>query len=364
VRRLVALLVVALLGATLFGLSSTATGLRVNDWHLSPTAFRTELSAISTNLTLQCYVTALEPVSYAKGAGANTMVATGSASWANLRIEGEAIDQFVKTTYHFAPTAAELSVAESSLETELTQSAASRSYNCPGTAAEALAAMPAEMRTDQIKAQAASLFLLTKLDGTIPLTGVALQTYYDAHVSDYDTLCISIALVSPTQLSAFQAAQKGGATVAELAKQFSVDASGKTGGAYGCYAPTNSSYASIRADVANRALNTFPATPQYISYNGGTYALFVAATKRTTTPFAKASSAVVTDVQSLNAVTANAAKEHILYRAAIAVDPAFGRWGLNTTGPTVFTLATPAKAAVGDAGIVKTLTAASKSTYK
>lgn len=363
-RRLVALLVVALLGATLFGLSGTATGLRVNDWKLSPNAFRSELSAISTNLTLQCFITALAPVSYASGAGAHTMVATGSASWANLRIEGEAIDQFVKKTYHFSPSAAELSAAQTSLETELTQSAASRSYNCPGTSAEALAAMPAEMRTSQIEAQAASLFLLTKLDGTIPLTEASLQAYYAAHVSDYDTLCISIALVSPSQLSAFEAAQKAGATVAELAKQFSADASGKTGGAYGCYSPSNSSYTSIRSDVAGRALNTFPTSPQFISYNGGTYALYVAVTKRTTTPYDKAAAAVLSDIQSLNAVTANAAKERILYRAAIAVDPAFGRWGLNTTGPTVFTLATPPKSATGDSNVVKALTSASTSSYK
>ena len=363
-RRIVALLVVALLGATLFGLTSTGSGLRVNDWHLSPTAFRSELSAISNNLTLQCFITALAPVSYAKGAGAHTMVAPGSASWANLRIEGEAIDQFVTKNYHFAPPSADLAAAQSSLETELTQSAASRSYNCPGSASEALAAMPAEMRTSQIEAQAASIFLLSKLDGTIPLTEASLKAYYAAHTSDYDTLCISIALVPPTRLSAFQAAQRGGATVAELAKQYSVDASGKTGGAYGCYAPSSSSYASIRSDVANRPLNTFPTTPQYISYNGGTYALFVAVTSRTTTPYAKASSAVFSDIQSQNASTANAAKVQILYRAAIAVDPAFGRWGLNTTGPTVFTLATPTKAAVGDAKVVKTLTAAGTSSYK
>jgi hypothetical protein len=292
------------------------------------------------------------------------MVATGSASWANLRIEGEAIDQYVKKNYHFSSTAAELSAAQSSLEAELTQSAASRSYNCPGTSAEALAAMPAEMRTSQIEAQAASLFLLTKLDGTIPLTQASLQQYYEAHVSDYDTLCISIALVSPTQLSAFEAAQKGGATVSELAKQFSSDASGKSGGAYGCYSPSNSSYASIRSDVGNRALNTFPTTPQLISYNGGTYGLYVAATKRTTTPFAKAESAVLRDIQSLNAVTANSAKEQILLHSAIAVDPAFGRWGLNTTGPTVFTLATPSKASVGDTSVVTALTSASTTPYK
>ena len=83
-----------------------------------------------------------------------------------------------------------------------------------------------------------------------------------------------------------------GATVEELAKQFSSDPSSAKGGAYGCYAPSNSSYASVRTDVTGTKLNTFPKTYQVINYNGTEAALFVAPTKRTVSSFASAASAV------------------------------------------------------------------------
>jgi hypothetical protein len=347
VRRLVALFVIALLGATVYGLSSNSSGLNVNNTTVSSSTFRTELSAISTTPTIQCYVTALDPVSFNPGAGGASIAATGAAAWANLRVEGMAISQYVKNRFKYHPSAAQLAQAKSSLEGEMTQAALAKQYNCPETATQALALMPTEMREGQILAQASSLFLISRLNATIPLSLSSMKSYYASHLSNYDTLCVSVALVAPTSVSAFNAAQGTGATVAQLAAQFSVDPSKAKGGAYGCYAPTSSSYSGVRTDVLSTPLNSFGKTPQYISYNGGTYALFVAPTKRSTTPFATAESAVLRDLQTLNDNAANTVKQDILYQAAIAVDPAFGRWGLNSTGPTVFVPATPATVDVG-----------------
>jgi hypothetical protein len=360
VRRLVALLVIALLGATLYGLSNTSSGIKVNDATISNRTFRAELNAIATTPNVACYVTALAAANFVAGAGGASISATGASAWANLRIEGLAIDQYAVKRLKFHPTPAELARAQASLESELTQ-AASSNQPCPGTAAQALAAMPAEMRAAQIKAQAASVFLIGKLNATIPLTPKALKAYYDSHTSSYDTICVSIALMAPTSVNAFVQAQKAGASVATLARKFSVDASGVKGGAYGCYAPSNSSYSGVRSDTASTPLDTFPATPQYINYNGGTYALFVAPTKRTTTPFKYAALAVLADVRNANASSANTVKQDILYQAAIAVDPAFGRWGLGSTGPSVFAPATPATADVSAAGA---LTSGAIATYK
>jgi hypothetical protein len=361
VRRLVALIVIALIGAFAFGISSNSSGLNVNGSTVSSPTFRAELRAISTTPTIQCYITALAPVSFSPGAGGASIAAVGASAWANLRIEGLAITSYVKRQLKFAPSAAQLAQAQTSLEAEMTQAALAKQYNCPGTSAQALTLMPAEMRTSQVLGQAASLYLLSKINATIPLTLAKMQTYYASHSSSYDTLCVSIALVPTTLVSAFNAAQVRGASVTQLAAQFSIDPSKTKGGAYGCYAPTNSQYSGVRNDVATTALDAFPKTPQIISYNGGTYALFVAPTKRTPTPFASAQSAVLSDLQTSNASSANQVKAAILNRAAIGVDPAFGRWGLNTTGPTVFAPAIPATT---DVGSLSTLTAAGAPSYK
>ena len=360
-RRLVALFVVVLLGAVLYGVSGSSSGLTINNQSVSAATMRSELTAISQNLNLQCFITALDPTNFAPGAGGDSIKASGAAAWANLRIEGATIDQYVTTQYKYHPSAQTLVQATSSLEAEMTQQATANRLNCPGTSAQALAAMPSEMRNAEIEDQATSLYLVSQLNQAIPLTAARMKSYYAQHTSSYDTLCISIALVVPTSVSSFATSQSGGMSVAALAKQYSRDASGANGGAYGCVPPSNSSYASIRSDIVSLPLNTFPTTPQYISYNGGTYALYVAVTKRSTTPYALAEPTVLADLQNLNAQSANSAKNSLLFAAAIHVDPAYGRWGLNTTGPTVFAPAVPTK---GDVTGVTPLSATGSPTYK
>jgi hypothetical protein len=360
VRRLVALLVFALAGATLFGLSDWSSGLSVNGTTVSNATFRGELAAIASSPTLQCYINALAPANYGSGAGTSVAIA-GATAWANLRVEGVAIEQYARTSLKFHPTATVLSQAKASLLSELTQAVASTT--CPGTSTQAFAAMPPEMQVFEVAAQAASLDMVNKLDTTIPITVANIKTYYDAHTANYDTLCVSVALVTPGQVTAFNKAQASGSTVAELAKQFSADPSGQKGGAYGCFAPSTSAYSGVRADTLSTALNTFPTTPQYINYNSATYALFVAPTKRTVTPLAQAENVVASDMETANANAANTEKEKILYYSAISVDPAYGRWGLTSTGPSLFAPAVPAATSVG-ASQAAALTSASSSTYK
>jgi PPIC-type PPIASE domain len=301
-----------------------------------------ELSAISHNADLSCYISALDPTSYALGAGSDSVKASAAAIWANLRVEGLAINQYVTTSLKYHADAADLAAAKTSLEDEMTEQAANSTTKCTGTSAEAVAAMPGEMRTSEIQDQASSLYLVKKLDQTVPLTAASLKKYYKSHITDYDTLCVSIALVTPDQVPAFEKAASGGESVADLAKQYSQDpATAAKGGAYGCYPPSSEYYASVRADVAGATFDTFAATPQYTDQSGVEYGLFVAATKRTTTPYAQAASTVLSDLQSANAEAADRVKDSLLYAAAVHVDPSFGVWGENSSGPTVIAPSTP-----------------------
>jgi len=362
VRRLVALLVIALVGATLFGLSQNSSGLSVNGSSVSGSTFRSELAAITTNATLGCYISALNPTGFAPGAGGASINASGAAAWANLRVEGIAIDAYAAKTLKFHPDAATLAKAQTSLEGELNAASASQQTPCIGTSAQALSEMPSEMRNFEIASQAASLDLVAKLNTTVPLTTASMQEYYATHKTNYDTICVSVAVISPSQLTAFNQAQGQGMSVAALARKFSADASAKKGGTYGCFAPSNSSYSGVRSDTASTALNTFPTTPLSITYNNLPADLFVAPTSRTTTPFATAESAVLSDLENANASAANTEKQNILFYAAIAVDPAIGRWGIGTSGPTVFAPALPSSSAVDPTTI--TALSVGASTYK
>lgn len=365
-RRLVALFVVALVGAALYGFSGASSGISVNHDTVSGSTLDAELAAISHNNSLQCFLTALDPNNFAPGAGGYSIKAAGAAAWANLRVEGLAIDQYVTTTYHYDPSAAALASAKVSLVNELqsaevaTQST-SNPLKCPGTSADAVAEMPSEMRTAEIESQATSQYLVNKIKAAIPLTATAMKQYYNQHVSDYDTLCVSIALVEPADVTAFESAETTGLSVAQLAKKYSKDPSSSKGGAYGCYPPSNASYAGVRADVGTEGLNQFSTTPQYIDYNNAEYGLFVAVTKRTVTSYAKAAQAVLSDLQGLNAEAASTEKNQLLEEAAIYVDPAFGQWGTSTTGLGILANASPAKSGVTGAS---SLAGAATTSYK
>jgi hypothetical protein len=357
VRRLVALLVIALLGATLYGLSSNSSGISVNGTTISGSTVRTELAAIHSNATLACYVELLSTTSFAPGAGGSSVSATAATAWANLRVEGLAIDAYAKKTLKYRPSAADLAKAKTSLEEELSSASQGSSTPCTGTSVQALAEMPTEMRNFEVASQAASLDLVSKLDTTVPLTVASMKKYYSTHTSDY--ICVSVAVVDPTRVTAFQAAEKSGKSIAQLAEKFSVDPSASTGGAYGCFGPSSTSYSGVQSATAATPINRFSTTPEQITYEGQTAALFVA---RTTTTFAKAESAVLSDLENANATAANTEKESILYYSAISIDPAFGRWGLGTSGPQVFAPALPSSKVVG-AQTVAAL-AVGASTYK
>lgn len=360
-RRLVALLIVALLGATAYGVASGSSAVAVSGQDLSFNSFTNELKVIAASPTLACYLKALDGGTVSTGAGSSTFTSASAAQWASLRVQGLAISQYVKTYLKYTPSAKDLATATQSLLAELTSAASSANPACVGSSAEALAEMPTEMRDAEVADQAYSTYYVSRLNGTIPLTLASIDTYYQNHRAQYDTLCVSIALVSPTNLTAFSAAQAKGESVALLAKQYSSDPSSAKGGAYGCYSPSNSSYASVRADTATTPLNTFPKGYQVINYNGGAYALFVAPTKRTPTPLAEAQSAVYADIQSANATVAKTQEARILYAAAVSIDPAFARWGLGTSGPSVFAKALPAATDVNAPGV---LSLASTTTYK
>lgn len=344
-RRLVVLVVLVFVGAALYGVSGASSGIAVNGQRVSAETMRAELRAISHHNTLQCYVTALDPMNFAPGAGGYSIAAAGAAAWSNLRVEGIAIDQYVTGTLHYHPSASALASAESSLESEMTEQASANSLKCPGTSKVALAQMPAEMRQSEIVDQAASLYLVSRIQEAIPLTVASMKKYFAEHRAAYDTLCVAVALVPLSAVKSFAKGERGGESLTSLVKQFSliVQTTGDSG-ADGCYSPSSTDFSMVRGDASSGALNTFPTQPQYIKESDGTYyALYVAVTKRTANTYAAAAPVVLEDLRALNASSANNVKSVLLESAAIHVDPAFGRWGVNTTGPDVFAPAHPAK---------------------
>jgi len=343
VRRVLAFLLAALLVAAGFGIHSRSQAIAVNGTSVSAPEITAELATLSHTPTVQCFFGALAQNGFSSAAGADSVSPTAVAAWLKLRVEGLAIASYVKSAYHYVPSSAALATATSALEGELTQAAVQNSLNCPGSSTSALAALPAPLRRAEVAEQADSMFLLTKLKTTIPLTASSIASYYRAHRSSYRTYCISVALVPITKAKAFQNAVHAGQTTAQVARRFSIDPSGKKGGAYGCYSPSNSVYPQVSSDVKGLKKNQW-STP--FAYNNSADVLYVVPTSMTTAPLRDVAASIVAAIQSQNAKSASAVEASLLYYAQVSIDDSLGLWTLTSAGPTVGALTTPATANV------------------
>lgn len=340
-RRLFFALIVLVGGALWFGAAQPTPALTVNGVHLTHQEYVAELSTLHKVSNVACFFSPLAGASLQAGVGYDSMNSNAAAAWMNLRVEGIALEHYVTTTLKYHATARRLATAKTSLEAELSAAATADGLDCPGTSSAAIAAMPAGMRNAMIDSQAASLYLISKLNSTIALTPKSIAAYYAAHRSNYTTLCIAVAVVDPHRAAAFIRDAKHGVALSALAKKYSIDPSAKKGGAYGCYAAGSTNYATVSAYTKGIAMGHFNLKDSVISYGTSQEDLFVGPTAYHRLTLSQAKTKVEADITASNASAANQVKSSVLYAAAVSIDPAFGRWGLASSGPQVFAVALP-----------------------
>jgi hypothetical protein len=323
-RRVVLLIVVALVGAGFAGRLVGANGVSVNGTGASNATIRAELAVLQQSSSYACYIGTF--VGFNTKSNANAFNAKGAAAWSRLQVEGLNVLGYVERTFHWYPTAQDLKLARSEYENDLTAEAANANPPCAGTAAEALAHLPTWFLNDQLSQNAASVEYLSRLKGAIPLTTQGTMNFYNAHPEDYDTICISYALVPAANVEPFLESRSQGMSVSNLAKKYSADPTAKSGGVYGCYPPTSEYYAAARLAVLGTPLNTFPDSGPVTTIEGGEYVQFYSPTKRTPNSYEVAAQQVFMDVQQYNAELASLGQTRILQHAQVYVDPAFGTW--------------------------------------
>lgn len=340
-RRIVILLLLLAGLAAGAGIGSQRAAVSINTNRVSDATFRNSLDVFANNANTRCYFSTVYAVAPHAGAARDSVTSSTASQWANTLLDGYAITNYEKVR-NLAQSKADLARGKANLISQMRSQAQALQLNCPGTASEALASLPKSAQDLLIRSTAASIEMIHRLGTATPLTVAGLTSYYNAHQSSYDTLCISVAVVPQSQLAAFHADQLAGLSVKALVNKYSVEPQSKAkGGSLGCFAPTSNSYSTVRTDVAGQALNTFGAVPRAITYGGATDGLYVAVTSRKTNPFASIEQIVLNDVQTVNASSASAVQNNLLYQAAVALDPALGRWGLTSAGPEVFVPGVP-----------------------
>ena len=349
VRRVVVLLVVALVGAGFAGRLVGADAVRAGHLSISSSTFRAQIAVLASSPVYSCYLQSeLGGIIQSNG----VVSPSGSTEWAKVQVEALAFESLLASKYHWHPSNKELGQALAGLLNDFDQSAsalaASSGTGCGPTATVAFSKLPKWFQRSEVLRNAASIALLQRIGTVTPLTQSGVAGFFAAHRSAYDTICISIAFVPSAQFRTFEKTRTSGATVASLARAFSADPSAKKGGAYGCLAPGSTSYSSVRRFVLNEPLNQFSPRYQPQQTQNGIYLLYVAATKRTPNSLAGAFKQVIADIQGENSNSAALAERHYLQISNVAVDPALGRWSYAKV--TVLTPHSPALKFVANAG--------------
>lgn len=347
-RRIFASLVLAVVGIPLLAINYGNAAVTGGHYSLSRYDFAHEVNAISTNAAMACYVTNLWGVTFASGAGTNTIDETTITAWANLRLEGLAEISYAEDHFGLVYSSEILSNAATNLEAQMSAAASANGAQCAALATplNALASLPTAVAASLLQAEAASELMSSKLPARIAETDVSLRAFYQGHLSEYQTICASIALVRPSDVASFNADKAAGLSVGALAAKYSQDPSATSGGVYGCFDPSSNA----RDLVRGVPLNTF-GLPQTVTVQGMPYSLYVAATSRKQLPFETVSSQVLTDVRNVNAGSIEAAKQGIYQRVGVNVNPLLGQFGSGQQGVGIYAPASPATTNVPNEGL-------------
>jgi hypothetical protein len=348
-RRVVFVLIVALVGAGFAGRLVGANAVRAGSFSLPSSQYRAQLDVLAHAPNYTCYLQSqLGGVIATNG----QVSPSGSSEWLKVQVEALAFESLLTIKYHWHPGVAQLATARTGLLNDFTQSEAtvtsSTGATCATSATAAFSLLPHWFQQREVLRNAASIELLKRLGTVTALTPAGAASFYAAHRSAYDTVCVSIAYVPQAQFSAFEQARTSGLSVAALARQFSADPSAAKGGAAGCFAPGSSSFSAVRRFVLNEPLNQFSPRYQPQQTQNGVYVLYVAPTKRTPNSLTAVLSQVVSDIQRSNSSSAAFAERRFLQEAHVAIDPALGVWSMAKV--TVLTPRMPSLVVVANAG--------------
>jgi len=338
VRRIsipiLAVIVIALGLGLLVGGVTPSTATVVNGAKTSTSTVNAELKSITSNHAYLCYLNVSELIRSQGQTGLLTPQGATSASissgfvanYLNQDITNQIIHQAAEREGLLPISQQDLLGAQTDLlaamDASLSQATGTQ-YDCGGTAAQILSTMPESFVRSQIEAQAESEALLVA-HGGLTLDAAAVQAYYDAHTSDFDTYCVSgIVLSDPSSYAKIQAGLAAGTSFADLAKQYSQDTtSAAKGGVLGCFGPSSPSYASVVADAKNLTVGV-PSGP---ILQGSSSELVLLVTSRTTTPLSGIENYVRRTMLSKDAAASTAVARALVTSATVTLNPLYGSW--------------------------------------
>jgi hypothetical protein len=349
VKRLIVLLVLLGGGLAAAAFAVPTNAAVVNGSAISQGSLNSDVAAIAKSADYQCYLNSqaylssgggqLPPLTGAgtgQNAGDNPTATTGFvANYLDSEITRVIVQQQADR-HHITSTAADLARARTALETqissimsEMSQTAEAQNprYTCSltgqaPTGAEVLNTMPASFVDQQVQFVANVLALQDDLSG-INSSTADLQRYFEAHHSEFDTVCLTVAVYTSEDAASAAAAQVASGT------PFSqVVSSAPQGGPQGCM---------VLSDVVTE----LPADAQVGSLATGTVSapiedngswVLLEFTSRAPTSFAKAKASVTRAVGLVQEDVTQAALHAAASHSSVSVNPRYGEWQPSEAG--------------------------------
>jgi PPIC-type PPIASE domain len=369
VPKALALLALAAAVAIGAGLALPASAIKVGSTTLSAATFGDELAAIKSSPMFECYLQARVYVSSQDqsqgptlgGASPQSNSSLAADLWADERVTQLAVAPFVASHDPGAFAPAALRVARDALATTIvgtldgafSAQSSSTGFSCPAvvtggatphlvSGAVILASLPAWFQSSEVRAEAADLGLIDLLPNKLPESGVALEQWYAAHQSQFETTCVrDIEVLSSTTARTVESKIAAGLTFAAAAEQYSKDTStNKKGGLIGCFSPSSPAWAQVEHYVGATATHRLALWPV-----NGAYYLF-SPTKRTPNRFAQVEAAVETQVHNANVQSSAILGASIQDATPVSIGSWLGTWQLSSIGGQVVPSASPPSAAV------------------
>jgi hypothetical protein len=357
VKRLIVLLIVLAGGVAAASFLVPSHAATVNGSSVSQADPSSDVSAIAGSPYYQCYLNSeaylsssgSEHLPSVVGAGTGQNVGdhpTATASFTSYYLSQEVNQQLVTQVanqHDVTVTPADLKTARAALTNQIssvmteilqTQQGQDVQYGCSLTGqaitgTQVLSSMPTTFVDTQVQFVATITVLEEDLSG-VGSSDAELQSYFTAHQSQFDTVCLTAA-----GYSSATAAQAAAAQVA-FGTPFATVAASANGGAQGCHPlPEFESQLPSDAGLGKLATGTVSAP---ISLSSSEYAL-VQITKRTPSSFSAAEAAVKSAVQAKGSTAVQKVLTSDERRTSVAVNPQYGVW--SSVNATVLPPLTP-----------------------
>ena len=338
-KRLLALVALAALGAGATGCDLSPTAAKVNGVTITQAQLADQLSTVSGNAVAQCALSIGQSQSGGTlPAVAGTGDATVSTQFAAFELNGlveQALEQGALAQRHAAVSPSDVANARQDYEAQLAQAAAQVGSPCNLTGTRLIAGLPKAF----VNAQARSLAYQEKLEevvGHVDVSPAALRAYYDAHLTDVTQLCLNL-IIAKDQASAQALHDQiaAGASFATAAQGAGVDTTNTpTDGQGPCVYPSNiaSQLGPTSAAIVEGLADGQLAPPQGIpvpnQVTGATTTVWIVIGVRQhhVVSFAASEAGVRQALLGMGGAGFTTALGRLVRDASVELDPRYGTW--------------------------------------